>query len=182
MSGTRSIRRVRAACAWLAFLAAPAALSQTPAAQAPLPDGYMRAPPVRAALAPQMRVTETTTTAHVFDVAFTTGDEILSGLTDLAIKHKITSGYITGLGGLSGALLAFGDPAINAFKRIPVDEKCELVSLVGHIQLRDGVPTVHLHAVVALKDGSTKAGHVFEARVTPLAEISVVATSIGDAQ
>ena len=39
----------------------------------------------------------------------------------------------------------------------------------------------HLHAVVALKDGSTKAGHVFEARVAPLAEISVVATSIGGA-
>jgi hypothetical protein len=155
-------------------------LAQAPAAP-PLPADYMRAPPVRAGLAPQMRVTETTTTAHVFDVAFTTGDDILSGLTDLAIKHKITSGYITGLGGLSGALLGFGDPAINAFNRIPVDEKCELVSLVGHIQSRDGVPTVHLHAVVALKDGSTKAGHVFEARVAPIAEISVVATSIGGA-
>jgi predicted DNA-binding protein with PD1-like motif len=162
-------------------LAASSALAQAPAAQAPLPDGYMRAPQVRAGLAPQMRARETTTTAHVFDVAFSTGDEILSGLTDLAIKHKITSGYITGLGGLSGALLGFGDPAINAFARIPVDEKCELVSLVGHIQSRDGMPTVHLHAVVALKDGSTKAGHVFEARVAPLAEISVVATSLGGA-
>jgi predicted DNA-binding protein with PD1-like motif len=182
MSGTRSIRRSRAACGWLAVFVTHTALAQAPAAQAPLPDGYMRAPAVRAGLAPKMTVKETTATAHVFDVAFTTGDEILSGLTDLAIKHKITSGYITGLGGLSGALLAFGDPAVNAFSRIPVDEKCELVSLVGHIQLRDGVPTVHLHAVVALKDGSTKAGHVFEARVTPLAEISVVATSIGGAQ
>jgi predicted DNA-binding protein with PD1-like motif len=53
--------------------------------------------------------------------------------------------------------------------------------LVGHIQSRDGVPSVHLHAVVALEDGSTKAGHVFEARVAPIAEISVVATSIGGA-
>jgi predicted DNA-binding protein with PD1-like motif len=36
---------------------------------------------------------------------------------------------------------------------------------------------VHLHAIVALKDGSTKAGHVFELRVAPVAEISLVATS-----
>lgn len=180
MNGTRNIRRLRGACGWFAAFAAHVALAQAPAT-APLPDGYMRAPAVRTGLAPQMRATETTTTAHVFDVAFSTGDEILSGLTDLAIKHKITSGYITGLGGLSKALLGFGDPAINAFNRIPVDEKCELVSLVGHIQSRDGVPTVHLHAVVALKDGSTKAGHVFEAHVTPIAEISVVATSIGGA-
>lgn len=181
MSGT-NIRRflsiVFAACAALG--AAQAASGQAAApAQAPLPDGYMRAPAVRTGLAPSMRATETATTAHVFDVAFTTGDEILSGLTDLARKHNITSGYITGLGGLSRALLGFGDPALGAFRRIAVDEKCELVSLTGHITSRDGVPTVHLHAVVALKDGSTKAGHVFEAHVAPVGEISVVATSIG---
>ena len=174
-------RRTLSCFAAALTLVASAALAQAPATQPPLPDGYMRAPPVRAGLAPQMRTTETTAAAHVFDVAFSTGDEILSGLTDLAIKHKITSGYITGLGGLSGALLGFGDPAINAFSKIPVDEKSELVSLVGHIQSRDGVPTVHLHAIVALKDGSTKAGHVFEARVAPIAEISVVATSLGGA-
>jgi predicted DNA-binding protein with PD1-like motif len=162
--------------AGLAVAQAPA-----PAASGPLPDGYMRAPAVQKGLAPQMKVNETTGTAHVFDVAFTTGDEILSGLTDLAIKHNITSGYVTGLGGLSTALLGFGDPPINAFRRIPVDEKSELVSLTGHIQTRDGVPVVHLHAIVALKDGSTKAGHVFEAKVAPIAEISVVATSIGGA-
>ncbi|HUQ53605.1 MAG TPA: DUF296 domain-containing protein [Gammaproteobacteria bacterium] len=177
-------RRTRLLLAAVMASAAGAALAQAPAsapAQAPLPDGYMRAPAVRAGLAPKMRATETTTPAHVFDVAFTTGDEILSGLTDLAIKNKITSGYITGLGGLSGALLGFGDPPINAFAKIPVDEKCELVSLTGHIQMRDGVPTVHLHAIVALKDGSTKAGHVFEAHVAPIAEISVVATSVAGA-
>lgn len=181
MNGTRGTRWWRWVVGPIAALALTAVHAQAPAAPAPLPDGYMVAPAVRAGLAPQMKVTETTSTAHVFDVRFTTGDEILSGLTDLAIKHKITSGYITGLGGLSGALLAFGDPAVNAFAKIPVDEKCELVSLVGHIQTREGVPAVHLHAVVALKDGSTKAGHVFEARVQPLAEISVVATSIAGA-
>ena len=162
-------------------LAGGAAAQAPAAATAPLPDGYMRAPPVQKGLAPKMKVTESTGPAHVFDVAFTTGDEILSGLTDLAIKHNITSGYVTGLGGLSTALLGFGDPPTGAFRRIPVDEKSELVSLTGHIQTRDGVPVVHLHAIVALKDGSTKAGHVFEAKVAPIAEISVVATSIGGA-
>jgi predicted DNA-binding protein with PD1-like motif len=88
---------------------------------------------------------------------------------------------VTGLGGLSGALLGFGDPEVGGFAKIAVDEKCELVSLVGHIQMRDGAPYVHLHAIVALKDGSTKAGHVFELRVAPIAEISVVATALGGA-
>ena len=39
-----------------------AALAQAPAPPPPLPDGYMRAPPVPVGLAPKMRVTETTRT------------------------------------------------------------------------------------------------------------------------
>jgi len=181
MNGTRGFRWFASALVLLALVAANAALAQAPAAaSAPLPDGYMRAPPVAAGLAPQMKVTETQGTAHVFEAIFSPGDEILSGLTDLAIKHHITSGYVTGLGGLSGALLGFGDPALGAFAKVDVQEKCELVSLTGHIQMRDGAPYVHLHAIVALKDGSTKAGHVFQLPVAPIAEISVVATAIGE--
>jgi predicted DNA-binding protein with PD1-like motif len=116
----------------------------------------------------------------VFDVNFSPGDEIMSGLTDLVRQHNVTAGYVTGLGGLSGALLVWGDPA-GGFTPIPVDEKCELISLLGHVAVRDGMPYVHLHAVVGFRDGSTKAGHVVEARVAPLAEVSVVATSIGGA-
>jgi predicted DNA-binding protein with PD1-like motif len=179
MNGTRRISSLASVAGLLAFGAASVALTQAP--PAPLPDGYMRAPPVPAGLAPKMRVTETQGTAHVFDANFSAGDEIMSGLTDLVLEHNITSGYVTGLGGLSGALLAWGDPEVGAFKMIPVEEKCELISLLGHIAVRDGKPYVHLHAVVGFRDGSTKAGHVMEARVAPLAEVSVVATSIGGA-
>jgi len=163
----------------LAALTAANANAQAP--PAPLPDGYMRAPAVPPGLAPKMQVHETTAAAHVFQANFSAGDEIVSGLTDLMLKHNIKSGYVTGLGGLSDALLAFGDPKVNAFKKIPITDKCELVSLVGDIAERDGKPYVHLHAVVAFADGSTKAGHVMEAHVAPIAEISVVATSIGGA-
>lgn len=177
MSRSRSARRSIGAAVAVAVVSS--ALAQAPATPPPLPDDYMRAPAVPAGLAPKMRVTETNATAHVLDVNFSAGDEIMSGLTDLVLEHNITSGYVTGLGGLSGALLAWGDPEVGAFKKIPIDEKCELISLLGHIATRDGKPYVHLHAVVGFRDGSTKAGHVMEARVAPLAEISVVATAIG---
>jgi len=181
MNGIPSNRGfVSALCAMLVSLVTSTAFAQAPTPP-PLPDDYMRAPEVPAGMAPKMRATETSGTAHVFDVNFSPGDEIVSGLTDLAIAHGITSGYVTGLGGLSGALLAWGDPEINAFKKIPIDEKCELISLLGHIAMRDGKPYVHLHAVVGFRDGSTKAGHVMEAHVAPIAEISVVATSMGGA-
>jgi len=161
----------------LAASAAHTSVAQAPAA--PLPEGYMRAPPVPPGQAPKMQVHEAKSEAHVFQLNFSAGDEILSGITDLAIKQHITSAYITGLGGLSGALLAFGDPKVGAFRKIVVNDKCELVSLTGDIAERDGKPYVHLHAVVAFADGSTKAGHVIEAHVAPIAEIAVVATALG---
>lgn len=158
--------------------AASSVAAQAPA-QPPLPDTHMRAPTsVPVGLAPKMRVVESSGPAHVFEAYFSAGDELVSGLTDLALANGIESGYLTGLGGLSGALLAWGDPTVGGFRKIPIDEKCELISLTGHIQLRDGKPVVHMHAVVGFGDGSTKAGHVFEARVAPLAEISVVATKL----
>ncbi|MGD8341366.1 MAG: DUF296 domain-containing protein [Gammaproteobacteria bacterium] len=143
-----------------------------------LPDGYVRNPPVKPGLAPNMAVEEEPTVAHTYQVRFSTGDEVLSGLTDLARREGITSAQITGLGGLSTALLAFGDPSIGSFvfKLIPVDEKSELVSLDGTISMRDGEPYVHIHAVVALSDGTTRGGHVLELHVDPVAEVTILAT------
>ena len=143
-----------------------------------LPDGYVRNPAVKPGLAPSMAVEESASVAHTYEVSFSTGDEVLSGLTDLAKAEGIEAAQITGLGGLSTATLAFGDPSIGGFvfKLIPVDEKSELVSLDGTISMRDGEPYVHLHAVVALSDGSTRGGHVLALNVNPVAEVTILAT------
>ena len=143
-----------------------------------LPEGYVRNPAVEPGLAPGMTVESSSGISRAWQVRFTSGDEILSGLTDLAKKENITSAQITGLGGLSSALLAFGDPSIGSFvfKLIPIDEKSELVSLDGTVSLRDGVPNVHLHAVVALSDGTTRGGHVLELHVAPVGEVTILAT------
>jgi len=143
-----------------------------------LPAGYVRNPEIKPGMAPNMSVEEEPTVAHTYQVRFSPGDEVLSGLTDLARREGITSAQITGLGGLSTALLAFGDPSIGGFvfKLIPIDEKSELVSLDGTISMRDGEPYVHIHAVVALSDGSTRGGHVLELHVDPVAEVTILAT------
>jgi predicted DNA-binding protein with PD1-like motif len=164
----------------LSLAAAAAALSWTAVvrAQQALPEGYIRPGAVQTGHAPKMKVESSPSArARVYQVNFGAGDEILSGLTELAEREHITSAYITGLGGLSTGMLGWGDPANGAFKKITIDKKCELVSLVGNISMRNGQPYVHLHGVVAFSDGSTKGGHVIEAHVAPIAEITVVATA-----
>ena len=169
--------------ATVACLAASAVLALPAVGQAPeqpqLPEGYTRPPAVQHGLAPKMTYQEKTTTAHVFEVRFAAGDEILSGLYDLVAKHGITAGHITGIGGLApGALLGWGSPDGHGFKKIEIADKTELVSLLGDISVRNGRPYVHVHVIVASADGSTKGGHLLEARVAPVAELTVVATSL----
>ena len=175
--GTTSMRRAFAAAALASALTFAAQAQQS---EAPLPPGYIRPQPVKPGMAPNMKVEATKAQATVFQLRYAKGDEILSGLQELAERHHITAAHITGLGGLSTATLGFGDPTIGfAFRKIAVDEKAELVSLVGDISMRDGKPYVHIHCVVALKDGSTRGGHMIEAHVDPVAEITVVATAMG---
>ena len=167
-----------AAAAALGLAAAGSPLAQQ-AAQGPLPAGYVRQGPVQPGLAPKMTFEEKTATARVFEVRFSTGDEILSGLYDFVAKNHITSGHITGIGGLApGALLGWGDLEVGAFKRIEIKDKTEIVSLIGDISMRNDAPYVHVHMVVGSADGTTKAGHLIEAHIAPVGELTVVATSV----
>ncbi|HEU4616418.1 MAG TPA: hypothetical protein VFV10_00160, partial [Gammaproteobacteria bacterium] len=55
------------------------------AAEQPLPEDYIRPAPVQPGRAPGMKVQESSANQRVFEVRLTTGDELLSGLTDLAL-------------------------------------------------------------------------------------------------
>jgi uncharacterized protein len=155
------------------------AAQQPPRQLAPLPPGYIRPPMnVPTGLAPKMHVEELPTAdSHTYEVRFGTGDEIMSGLYQFAEQHHVVSAHITGIGGLISAKLGWGSPTVPGMKEIDVNSKCELVSLIGNISEVRGHPYVHLHGVVAFSDGSTKGGHVIEARVDPIAEIYVVTTA-----
>jgi hypothetical protein len=168
----QSPRRIRL----IAAIACPLLFAGAEAQE--LPEGYLRNPTVVPGLAPNMTFEEAPAVAHAYQVGFSTGDEVLSGLTDLAKAEGIRSAQITGLGGLSTALLAFGDPSIGSFvfKLIPIDDKSELVSLDGTVSMRGDEPNVHLHAVLALSDGTTRGGHVLELHVDPVAEVTILVT------
>ncbi|MDE3108918.1 MAG: DUF296 domain-containing protein [Acidobacteriota bacterium] len=150
-----------------------------PQRQQALPTGYVR-PPMNppSGLAPKMRVAELPTAdSHTYRISFSTGDEILSGLTEFAEQHHIVSARVSGIGGLISAKLGWGSPTVPGMKEFDVAQKCELVSLTGLISMRGQHPYVHLHGVVAFSDGSTRGGHVIEAHVDPLAEIFVITTA-----
>jgi len=152
--------------AGVAFSIAAARLSVAQPPLPKLPDDYVRREPVTArGLAPGTRVQEFSSSGRTFEVTMRKGDEVASGLTEFAEKYHLTGAYLTGVGALNHVVLGWYDPEKRAYKKNVIDEECELVSLTGNVVVENGKPFVHAHVVVAFKDGTTRGGHLLEARV-----------------
>jgi predicted DNA-binding protein with PD1-like motif len=152
---------------------AAAGLAQTPAA---VPPGYTAfgAPPPPGA-APGMTVKEFAPSAgKTYKISFKAGDDVMSGLYRFAAAHPMAQAQLSGVGGTSAAVLAWYDPQARAFKRIAVDEKCEISGVAGTITTdAKGQPNVHLHLVLTRSDGSSVSGHLISAAVNPILEVFV---------
>jgi uncharacterized protein len=128
----------------------------------------------RPGTAPGLKVTDLGRSSRTYRVNMVKGDEIISGLLEFAEKNHVKNGHFTGLGAIDKASLRWADPVNKSSKTTEINEEAEVVSLVGSIATdKDGRPTVHAHTVVALSDGSTRGGHLTNARVSIIAEIFV---------
>ena len=63
---------------------------------------------------------------------------------------------------------------IRHYERIAVNEKCEVISLIGDMaKSDDGKASLHPHAVLGLQDGSVRGGHFLSGSVRPRLEVTV---------
>jgi hypothetical protein len=108
-----------------------------------------------------------------YAVIFYTGDEAFSGLTEFAEKYHVTSAHFTAIGAVSGATVGWFDPQRKMYKKIPINGQHEVMGMSGDIALYQGKPAVHTHMVVGASDGTTRAGHVLAAYVSPTLEVMV---------
>ena len=115
--------------------------------------------------------------AKEFAVIFAKGDEAFSGLMEFAEKYHVGSGHFTAIGALSRATLGWFDLQNKMYRKIPIDEQVEVLSMVGDFALYQGKPALHTHMTVGHRDGRTSGGHVIEAVVSPTLEVFVTAES-----
>jgi predicted DNA-binding protein with PD1-like motif len=108
-----------------------------------------------------------------FAVIFYQGDEAFSGLLEFAEKYQVTSAHFTAIGALNGGTLGWFDPQRKMYKKIPINGQHEVIGMSGDIALYQGKPVVHAHMVVGGPDGTTRAGHVLAAYVSPTLEVMV---------
>lgn len=110
-----------------------------------------------------------------FAVIFDKGDEVMSNLLDFARKEKLAGSHFTAIGAFEEVTLGYFDWEKKEYRKIPLKEQVEVLSLVGDVALApDGSPKLHAHVVVGRSDGSTRGGHLVEARVRPTLEVMLV--------
>ncbi|ESY98781.1 PPC domain-containing DNA-binding protein [Mesorhizobium sp. LNHC209A00] len=112
---------------------------------------------------------------RTFVVVLDPGEEAFAALTSFAVEQKIGSASLTAIGAFQLATVGWFDLEAKTYRKIPVDEQCEVLSAIGDVATGDdGKPSLHVHAVLGLSDGTTKGGHLLEGTVRPTLEITVV--------
>jgi predicted DNA-binding protein with PD1-like motif len=107
-----------------------------------------------------------------FVVIFETGDELLTGLKNFAVKNKLSGSSFKAIGALSGARLGWFNWETKQYEvAIELNEQIELLSLIGDVALENSEPRIHAHMIVGRRDGTAHGGHLIEARVRPTCEL-----------
>ncbi len=71
--------------------------------------------------------------------------------------------------------LGYFDWNVKDYKRNPLREQVEVLSLIGDVAWDELTgPKVHAHVVVGRSDGTTRGGHLLEAHVRPTLEVILV--------
>lgn len=122
-----------------------------------------------------MRSKKIDSNPDTYALIFEVGDEIVALLDAFAREHDLSASSFKAIGALSSAKLGWYNPDTKSYETsAEFDEQIELVSLIGDIGKLEGVPTVHTHAVIGRRDGTTAGGHLLHAIVHPTTELFLV--------
>ena len=116
---------------------------------------------------------------RMFVLVLDAGEEAFASISDFAAETGITGAAVTAIGAFERATVGWFDFAAKTYRRIPVDEQCEVLAAIGDVAVGDDrAPSLHLHAVLGLADGSTRGGHLIEGLVRPTLEVMITETPV----
>lgn len=110
---------------------------------------------------------------RTYVVVLDPGDEAIAALSEFSRREALSAAQVTAIGAFESATVGWYDRRRQQYRRIAVDEQCEVLSLAGDVALGSHGSELHLHAVLGLADGSTRGGHLLEGRVWPTLEVII---------
>ena len=110
---------------------------------------------------------------RTFAIVFDKDDDVRPGLLEFANANRFADAHLSAIGAFSEVTLGFFDRGRKEYRRIPIKEQVEVLSLIGNIVQRDGKPSLHAHVVIGKADGTAHGGHFLGGRVWPTLEMIV---------
>lgn len=109
-----------------------------------------------------------------YALVFDKGDEVIANLTESARRSHLNGSHFTAAGAFQKPTLGYFDRDRKEYKKIPVDEQVEVLSLIGDVAAKEGGEhKVHVHVVVGKADGTAHGGQILEATVWPTLEATL---------
>jgi uncharacterized protein len=111
---------------------------------------------------------------RIFVLVLDAGEDAFRAIADFANEEHIDGASVSAIGAFETAKVGWFDMAAKIYKPIEVGEQCEVLSLMGDVARGDdGKASLHLHAVLGLKDGSVRGGHFLSGTVRPTLEVTI---------
>jgi uncharacterized protein len=105
---------------------------------------------------------------------FDKGEDVFTGLSAFADAHHVSAAAFQGIGACSEAEIGDFDVATKSYRKHPVKENLEIVSLIGNISMLEGKPAIHMHGSLSRADLSVVGGHIFKLVVSITCEIFLI--------
>jgi predicted DNA-binding protein with PD1-like motif len=105
-------------------------------------------------------------------VVLDSGEEAFAALTKFANDERLPAASLTAIGAFERATIGWFDLASKSYRKIEVNEQCEVLSAIGDVAIGDdGKASLHVHVVLGLSDGTTRGGHFLSGTVRPTLEV-----------
>jgi hypothetical protein len=105
------------------------------------------------------------------------GEEAFETITSFANEKRLSAASLTALGAFSEAAVGWFDLTAKSYRKIPVAQQCEVLSAIGDVAIDDkDKPSLHMHVVLGLSDGTTRGGHLLSGAVQPTLEVMLTET------
>jgi uncharacterized protein len=109
-----------------------------------------------------------------YAIGLETDEEVVETLTRFLATEEVNTASLTAIGAFRDAVLGYFDWQTKSYRKIPVDEQVEVLSLIGDVAVAEGQPSLHVHSVLGRHDGSVVGGHLLEAHVRPTLEVILI--------
>jgi predicted DNA-binding protein with PD1-like motif len=109
-----------------------------------------------------------------YAVILTEGEEVMESLTDFVQAKQLAGSQLSAIGAFSEVVLGHFNLEKRGYKRIPIPQQVEVLSLTGQVTMDGDQPHLHAQVVVGRSDASAYGGHLIAGRVRPILEVVFV--------